>query len=222
MGYNVKNDCKSTWSGEKTKLTEDILEIAGHPVMERWETPYMNALAEIATSKGGDVLEVGFGMGISAGFVQQNTINSHTIIEANDNVYEKLCLFAKDAKNTVIPKKGLWQDVVATLEEKSFDGILYDTYPLSEEDMHQHQFSFLKNAYKLLKDDGVLTYCNLTSWGNLRGKYETDKEFFELSQLPHLKEIGFSNIEYKTISVTPDESCKYYQHATIVAPVIRK
>jgi guanidinoacetate N-methyltransferase len=38
------------------------LSIMNHSAMEAWEDDYMEALAEIATSNGGRVLEIGFGM----------------------------------------------------------------------------------------------------------------------------------------------------------------
>ena len=52
-----------------------------YEVMMDWEDSIMSASAAYICENGGDILEIGFGMGISAGYIQQHTINSHTIIE---------------------------------------------------------------------------------------------------------------------------------------------
>lgn len=104
-------DYKSVWDKAPAIHTENDLQITGKPVMERWETPYMHKLAEIASSKGGRVLEVGFGMGISATAVQSFNIQEHVIIECNEDVYAKLARFAEGAVPKVSPMKGKRENV---------------------------------------------------------------------------------------------------------------
>jgi len=58
-------------------------------VMMDWEDSLMSASAAYIYEGGGDILEIGFGMGISAGYIQQHTINSHTIIENHPDVISK-------------------------------------------------------------------------------------------------------------------------------------
>ena len=76
--------------------TQILDESCGWDVMSAWEEPIMVKHAEIVTKNGGDILEFGFGMGISATHIQSHDINSHTIIEINDDVYERLLEWAKD------------------------------------------------------------------------------------------------------------------------------
>jgi len=58
-------------------------------VMMDWEDSIMKASADYVCSNGGDILEIGFGMGISAGHIQANSISSHTIVENHPQVIEK-------------------------------------------------------------------------------------------------------------------------------------
>lgn len=122
----------------------------------------MHALAEIATSNGGRVLELGFGLGLSASAVQKHDIDEHIIIEANKDVFKRLEVynrrdagsglslvtqaFASKAPHKVTPMLGLAREVVATLPDNSIDGILYDTYPHDKDEQHTHQFKFIKEV----------------------------------------------------------------------------
>eukprot|EP01061_Rhynchopus_euleeides_P018482 TRINITY_DN305_c0_g1_i4.p2 TRINITY_DN305_c0_g1~~TRINITY_DN305_c0_g1_i4.p2 ORF type:complete len:211 (+),score=91.35 TRINITY_DN305_c0_g1_i4:307-939(+) len=202
--------------------------------MELWEKPYQDAIVKVATSKGGKVLEVGFGMALSATAIQTHDIEEHVIIEASEAVFERLKVWAAKQPHKVTPMFGLWQDVVKTLPDDDFDGIYYDTYPNNEESQHIHQFDFIKQARRIMKPGGILSYCNLTSLGVLRPRFtregRSDKEawqaLFEETQRPHLLEAGFKAEEIFPIDVfgplAPPETCEYYQHNTLLIPHVEK
>ena len=57
--------------------------------MEEWQIPLMQAMAEVVTETHGDILEIGFGYGVSATLIQEQSVRSHTIIECNDSVVER-------------------------------------------------------------------------------------------------------------------------------------
>lgn len=214
---------KRDWTGIGEELDSERLDIDGHPVMQAWESPYMGELARIATRKGGRVLEVGFGMAISATAIQQYDHTEHIIMEANGDVFKRLEAFKGTYPKVTPMGPALWQDSVNKMEDGSLDGILYDTYPLNAEEQHTHQFDFLKQARRLLKPGGILTYCNLTSLGVLKNEFESWEELFEKTQLPLLLEAGYTLDEIKDIEifpVTPTADCEYYQHTTAMAPVI--
>ncbi len=136
--------------GEYTFLEDRILDETGAEVMMSWETPMMKKHAEIITENGGDILEIGFGMGICSNFIQEHNIKSHTIIEIHDEVFEKLVEWAKDKPN-VIPIKGDWWD---SIPNKKYDGIMYDTW----KDNRNNQFKKLISQHT--KTGTIFTFYN--------------------------------------------------------------
>ena len=78
--------------------------------MMDWEAPLMSASAAYVCKNGGDILEIGFGMGISAGYIQSHSINSHTIIENHPDIIPKAQVWAQGKSNVTIIT-GSWYDV---------------------------------------------------------------------------------------------------------------
>lgn len=98
-----------------------------HKVMHVCETSIMKKQAEITTKNGGDILEVGFGMHISADFITNNpNVTSYTVIEIHPQQYERALEWAKTKTIPVKVILGDWIDVLPILDKK-FDGIFFDT-----------------------------------------------------------------------------------------------
>tara|TARA_R100000664_G_C2718689_1_gene112890 strand:+ start:38 stop:679 length:642 start_codon:yes stop_codon:yes gene_type:complete len=155
-------------------------------VMGDWEDPIMKAHAEITCRNGGHILEVGFGMGISANYIQEQNIKSHTIIELNDEVYKKAVEWAKDKPNTKIVS-GDWKTIEL---DKKFDAIFFDAYVQDKLFM-----LFPIHILKFCKVGTILTFFNhlwkrTTSWSE---NFFTDEiKFYEIDgRVPNDKQNGY-------------------------------
>lgn len=107
------------------------MQIGNHPqklwVMYSAEKSLMERLADVATESGGNILEIGFGMGLCSNRIQQNPkITTHTIIEVHPDIYKKALEWAIDKPNVNI-LLGDWIDVIAQLKNIKFDGVVHDT-----------------------------------------------------------------------------------------------
>ena len=86
MAYINKN---LTFESDKIYYTEGDVK---WEVMMSWEDTLMSASAAYVCQGGGDILEVGFGMGISAGYMHSHSISSHTIVENHPDIIPKATL----------------------------------------------------------------------------------------------------------------------------------
>ena len=120
-------------------------------VMMDWEDEIMSASAAFVCQNGGDILEIGFGMGISAGYIQSHSINSHTICENHPQMIPKAQAWAADKSNVTIITSS-WYDVRNELG--TFDGIFYDAF--GDDDLVYFSSSLLA----LCKANAVATWFN--------------------------------------------------------------
>eukprot|EP00898_Chlorokybus_atmophyticus_P004517 jgi/Chlat1/5066/Chrsp33S08958 len=125
-------------------------------VMMAWEGPLMEAHAQAVCGSApvGDILNVGFGMGLVDTAIQRRQPRSHTIIEAHPGVYQRMLKDGWAEKPGVRILFGRWQDVIADLS--SYDGIFFDTYGEYYDDLRE----FHSHLPKLLGPNGIYSYFN--------------------------------------------------------------
>lgn len=126
--------------------------------MSEHEDLIMRRSAEIICQKGGDILNVGFGMGIIDGYIRQLNPTSHTIIEAHPGVVQHA--FELGFDKTAAMHQADWRQVVEDWIQRDikFDGIYFDTIIL---DWHVNEWlDFSKIAHQLVKPGGIYAYFN--------------------------------------------------------------
>ena len=97
-------------------------------VMMSWEAPYMEALVEALEIQGNDnVLEIGYGLGMSARAIAKKVPASHDVLEIAPAVIQRAGDVAKPT--TIIPDS--WQHFLRTTTNK-YDAVFFDDFPLDD------------------------------------------------------------------------------------------
>ena len=174
-----------TFESDKIYYTEESVKFE---VMMNWEDSLMSASAAYVCNGGGDILEIGFGMGISAGYMHSHSISSHTIIENHPEIIPKAQAWASGKSNVTIIT-GSWYDVKDSLS--TYDGVFYDTF--GDDDM----IHFSASLSSLVKKGGVATW-----WNNL----EEENNFYNIP-----------NVTYQQYSVDPPTNM-YFNNKTYYLP----
>jgi len=153
-----------------------ILNEEGAEVMMSWESSIMEKSAEFICHNKGDILEIGFGMGICSDYIQAQGVNSHTIIEIHPQILERLNAWASGKSNVTVIE-GDWANLSLT---DTYDGIFIDTYG------DDNWSDFKTFALARAKSGAKITY-----WNNFEDKRN---------------EHSFDSVSFEDVSISPDDN----------------
>jgi predicted O-methyltransferase YrrM len=163
---------------QELEYSEDYLVIKKHKntsrkgtgmVMERHEEPLMQKHVDLLNVKDKDVLEIGFGMGISATMIQEAQPKSHTIIECHPQVINYFLTTYEHRDNIkLIPD--YWQNVIMSIDK--YDCIFFDTYADKAE-------QFFDIVDLKLREDGKFTYFHWENFHKEQSDYNVERHYVE-------------------------------------------
>ena len=81
---------------------------------------------DLMSSPQKNILDVGYGWGVTSNYFYNRGVNSLTIIEIREEIYNKALKWSLDKPNVTVIH-GDWINIIPTLDEK-FDGIYMDTF----------------------------------------------------------------------------------------------
>ncbi|MBX8474264.1 class I SAM-dependent methyltransferase [Pseudomonas cichorii] len=132
--------------------TVDSLLIGEEYVMHEWERPLIRRMVEdLKLTPDDRLLEIGFGMGISASILQEFNPASHTIVEPHPQVLLHAERW-KGARTNIQLHPGYWQQFEAGTQR--YSAIFFDPFSDDMESVDDENLRFLKFAAQSLLDDG--------------------------------------------------------------------
>lgn len=143
----------TNYHNEKLTYTEDgnLLDSNNLPVMMEWEKDIMKHDASIICKNGGNILNIGFGLGIMDSYIQTYNPKSHWIIESHPDVYNKMVKDGWLEKPNVKVIFQPWQEILEDLPK--FDGIYFDTW-------REDPFLFDDYVSRILNKGGIYSFFN--------------------------------------------------------------
>lgn len=186
-------DPDSGWDQLEAERTDTELRIGGNKVMKRWETPLMRRMAErlCTAADNGRIVEVGFGMGISASCIQEQGVASHTIVEPHPE-----CLNTLKAWRSTYSERRIeivddyWQNVLHLFDE--CDAVFFDTYATSRQSLIEENSKFLLAASRRLRPGAsVALFWILPTLDDTQQRY-----LFQ----------NYSRVEIEPVAVAPGET----------------
>jgi len=123
----------------------------GESIMMDWECPMMEFQAKQICMNGGDVLNVGYGLGCTDHAIETCNITSHSIIEIHPDVQSRIMGLGWHKKPHVKLYFGDWRSFLTRLPK--LDGVYFDTWDEGSREF----FEFLPN---ILKPNGIATFFN--------------------------------------------------------------
>ena len=137
------------WDEDCNKCGDD-----GFIIMHVDHTDYEHAVADFITKENYNILEIGYGMGISARRIQTLKPAKHIIIEKVKEIYDKGVEWAKDIDNVTLIH-GDCINEISKLTDK-FDGI----YHSADKDDVGRLLSFKDDIKSLAKENCKLVMLN--------------------------------------------------------------
>lgn len=211
---------QNSYLNNKLSYKDDALITSNNDgVMMSWESEIMQKACNTLFSIADDemvVMNIGFGMGIIDGMIQDRKPAKHYIIEAHPDVLKKMKDDGWYEKPNVIILEGRWQEHLPILLDQGifFNGIYYDTFSEHYSDM----LDLFDYVVGLLKTNGTFSFFN-----GLGADRETIYQVYKKLIGIDLSDYGLT-VEFEEYNV-PDVdwngikrsywNCPIYYHPTI-------
>lgn len=197
-------------------LSEDRM--TDQEIMEDWQTPLMKSMADYGCCTHGDVLEIGFGRGVAATFIQQAGVRSHTIVEMNSfSISDFFLHWQKQFQDQDIRMiEGRWQDVTDQLQ--TYDTVFFHAFPMNEAEFVEHIVNsvtfaehFFSTAAALLRPGGAFVYMTT--------EIDSVSRRHQRSLFQHFDEV---QMKVEALDIPKDTKDAWWANSMVVLKAIRR